>query len=60
MVGGNSLILSIKNLENLANELCGSIPTEDRELILKKTFSTFNLNTSEPITEATFIEVLYM
>ena len=57
MVGDKSGNLTVDKLEFIINELCGSISNCDKESIIEKTFSAFNVQNREPITESCFVNV---
>jgi hypothetical protein len=59
MLGGGRSFLSSNNIELLISELCGPIPNEDKQIIVSKTFSTFDLDKSETISEKVFVEVKF-
>ena len=57
LIGNNSGKLTIKNLQTVIIELCGQLPRYDRDLIISKTITFFNVNSDEIISENKFVEV---
>lgn len=49
--------LHVSNLEIVINELCGTLPDQDCEFIIEKTFATFNADRNSSITESQFVNV---